>query len=130
MKPIIFITTQQTIEYHAKLIAQVGGISGLRDKKLLESALGQPQMTIFGSYACKTIFEMAAAYCYHIAKNHPFIDGNKRVALLVTLVFLKKNGYIFKPRTDLYTLMLNIAASQITKEQIAQFFKNNTMQIE
>lgn len=129
MKKINFITTAQAIKYHAKLIAKVGGIPGLRDKKLLESAIAQPQLTIFGSFACKSIFEMAAAYCYHIAKNHPFIDGNKRTALLVTLVFLKKNGYKFKSKTNLYQLMLDVAASKITKEQIAKFFKDATFSL-
>ncbi|CAN5121745.1 type II toxin-antitoxin system death-on-curing family toxin [soil metagenome] len=112
----IFITVTQAIKYHTKLVAKVGGIPGIRDKKLLESAMAQPQMTLFGSYACKSIFEMAAAYCYHIAKNHPIVDGNKRTALLVTLVLLKKNGYVFKPKTDLYQLVFDVAASQIYKE--------------
>lgn len=125
MNPI-FITPEQAIKYHAKLLAKIGGIPGIRDKKLLESAMAQPQMTTFGSYACKSIFEMEAAYCFHIAKNHPFIDGNKRTALLVTLVFLRKNGYKFKANTDLYALMVDIAASKITKERVATFFEENT----
>lgn len=127
MKEVSFVTPAQAVKYHAKLIAQVGGMPRVRDKKLLESAMAQPQMTIFGSYACKDIFEMAASYCFHITKNHPFFDGNKRTALLVTLIFLKKNGYIFKPKIDLYDLMLNVAASKISKENIAQFFRENTI---
>lgn len=130
MKQVIFVTNERAIRLHRKLIEATGGISGLRDKSLLESAIAQPQMSIFKEYACKNIFEMAAAYCYHIAKNHPFIDGNKRTALAVTLFFLKKNGYALKPKVDLYSLMLDIAASKIIKEQAAKFFKSNTVQIE
>jgi death-on-curing protein len=102
---------------------ETGGIQGIRDKRLLESALAQPQMTIFGKYVCKNIFEMAAAYCYHIAKNHAFIDGNKRTALLVSLLFLKKNGYRLPNKPYLYTLMVDMASSKISKEEIASIIK-------
>ncbi len=82
-------------------------------------------MTIFGQFVCKDTFEMAAAYCYHIAKNHPFVDGNKRAALLTSLTFLKENGFSINQEVDFYAFMLDVASSKLSKEQIAHFFKTN-----
>lgn len=125
MKSINFITSQEVIQIHELLIKTYNGIPGIRDKRLLESAIAQPSMTIFGVYLYKNLYEMAASYCYHIIKNHAFVDGNKRTGILTTLVFLEKNGLQIKPKANLYDLALDIAASQITKEQVAEFFRKN-----
>lgn len=128
MKQIAFLDTKEVINLHDMLIKKYGGLPGIHDKKLLESAIAQPQITIFGKYACKNIFEMAAAYCYHITKNHPFLDGNKRIALLTSLTFLEKNNVGIKSDANFYTFMLDVASSKISKEEIAEFFKEHTIQ--
>jgi len=88
-----FIPNDLVFTIHADLLQRYGGRAGLRDRKLVESALGQPKMTIGGKYVHKTLFDKAAAYGFHICKNHPFIDGNKRVAFVLMDIFLQKNGW-------------------------------------
>lgn len=130
MKSIIFLTLEQTLELH-DVILELGGVSGVRDLPLLESALLQPQISLYGEYLYKDIFEMAAAYCYHLIKNHPFVDGNKRTGLLAALIFLEENGYkIASSPDDLYDLALETASSQRSKEEIAAFFRAHSSQIE
>lgn len=129
-EPNNFLTISEIIKFHEKLINKYGGIHGIRDRALLESALAQPKMTIFGTYAFKNLFEMAAAYCYHITKNHPFVDGNKRTGLLAAMTFLEKNGYILQANVNLYSFILNVASSKLSKKQICQFFKKHSIQIE
>jgi death-on-curing protein len=80
------------LSIHARQIERFGGTPGVRDEGLLESALAQPQATFGGQFLHPTISEQAAAYLYHIAMNHPFIDGNKRTAFAVTDTFLRLNG--------------------------------------
>ena len=130
MRPIIFLQLEEILELHKDQIKKYGGLFGICDQKLLESAIAQPQITIFGQFACKDAYQMAAAYCFHIAKNHPFIDGNKRTSLLTTLTFLEKNGLQINPKVDLYTFMLAVASSKLSKEEIAKFFKEHSTKTE
>jgi death-on-curing protein len=87
-----FLTLQDIFETHAEQIAAYGGSEGLRDAALLESAIAQPQATFDGEFLHADLFEMSAAYLYHLVQNHPFLDGNKRVGLEAALVFLEVNG--------------------------------------
>ncbi len=88
-----FVDTALAIAIHDDLIDTFGGSLGIRDEGLLESALAQPQASFFGNLLHSTIQKQAAAYLYHICKNHPFIDGNKRTALGVMEAFLGMNNY-------------------------------------
>ena len=88
-----FLQIAEILEIHQILIDLFGGMPGIRDEGLLESALSQPQATFFGELLHPTIHEQAAAYLYHIAKNHPFLDGNKRTAYGAMETFLRLNGY-------------------------------------
>lgn len=88
-----FVTISQVLDIHQRQIQRFGGTNGVRDEGLLDSALAQPQATFFGELLHPTISEQAAAYLYHLAMNHPFIDGNKRTAFAVMLTFLNLNGY-------------------------------------
>lgn len=85
---------EEIIELHDALIMETGGSHGLRDRGLLESAHGQLKMTFGGVELYPTIFEKAAALMYSLIKNHPFVDGNKRTAYLITNSFLRRNGYV------------------------------------
>ena len=105
---------------HKRQIARFGGMSGIRDEGLLDSALAQPQASFFGELLHSTIAEQAAAYLYHLTKNHPFIDGNKRTAFATLIAFLSINGYdINLSEEEAYTLVMQTAESQITKEEIS-----------
>lgn len=88
-----FLEITDILEIHQILINRFGGMSGIRDEGLLESALSQPQATFFGELLHPTIHEQAAVFLYHIAKNHPFLDGNKRTAYGAMEAFLRFNGY-------------------------------------
>jgi len=87
-----FVSKSMVLSIHARQIERFGGTPGVRDEGLLESALAQPQATFGGQFLHPTISEQAAAYLYHIAMNHPFIDGNKRTAFAVTDTFLRLNA--------------------------------------
>jgi death-on-curing protein len=119
-----FLTLDDVLESHAEQIATYGGGDGIRDVGLLESALSQPEAMFGGQYLHANIFEMAAAYLFHLVKNHPFVDGNKRVGLEATLLFLEINGHLVEA-TDaaLVDLVLQTAQGQASKQQIADFFR-------
>jgi death-on-curing protein len=87
-----FVSKSMVLSIHARQIERFGGTPGVRDEGLLESALAQPKATFGGQFLHPTISEQAAAYLYHIAMNHPFIDGNKRTAFAVTDTFLRLNA--------------------------------------
>jgi death-on-curing protein len=111
---------------HDIAIAEYGGSNGVRDMNLLESAIAQPSMFLFGQYVHNDIFHMAAAYSFHIIKNHPFVDGNKRTGIVSALAFLERNGIIMPDDfSSLYNFALEIASSKLDKEQIAEFYKNS-----
>ena len=90
---IRFIPAEIVPVIHADLLQRYGGRPGIRDPKLLDSALAQPKMTAGGKFVHKTLFEKAAAYGFHIRMNHPFVDGNKRMAFVLMDIFLQKNGW-------------------------------------
>jgi len=121
---IQFLSLDDVLESHAQQIANYGGSEGIRDPGLLESALAQPGATFGGQYLHSDIFEMAAAYLFHIAQNHPFFDGNKRVGLEAALLFLEINGHSVETTDEaLVELVLQTAQGQATKQQIAAFFR-------
>ncbi len=120
MKKIIFLTLAEVIEIHADQIEHYGGRSGIRDINLLSSAVAVPYATFSGDFLHRDIFEMAAAYAFHVSQNHPFVDGNKRTALASALVFLEINGIgISDPDEKLYESMIKIASGKMTREEFA-----------
>ena len=123
-----FLSTSLVLRIYHRQVEKFGGTSGVRDEGLLESALAQPQATFFGEYLHATIYEQAAAYLYHIAKNHPFIDGNKRTAFAVMDTFLRINGYILNTdNEETYILVLKVAEGSIDKKEIAQYLEQNVV---
>jgi death-on-curing protein len=112
------LTVEIVREIHAEAIRAFGGSKGVRDLALLESAVAAPQATFGGKSPYKDLVEVAAAYLYYLCRNHPFIDGNKRVALGSCLVFLRLNA--IKPQPDgpeWEGLTLGIASSAIDRDQ-------------
>lgn len=105
---------------HARQIEKFGGTPGLRDEGLLASALAQPQATFGQQWLHPTIPEQAAAYLYHLAMNHPFVDGNKRTAFAVMDTFLRVNGYRLTLTDDAaYDLVLRVVQGKLDKVGIA-----------
>ena len=121
---IDFLTLEDVVQIHELQIARFGGAAGLRDLSLLESAIMQPQSSFGGEYLHQSIFEMAAAYLFHLTQNHPFIDGNKRVGLAAMLVFLELNGISIEHSTDeLYDLTMKVASSELDKNMVTEKIK-------
>jgi death-on-curing protein len=122
-----FLSIEDVIEIHADQIRRYGGSLGIRDVELLHSALGMPEAGFGDQYLHADLFEMAAAYFYHIVQNHPFIDGNKRAGTMAAFVFLKLNGLTLEADESAFEpLVLQAAQGQIGKDAIADFFRENT----
>lgn len=119
-----YLTLDEVLAIHADQIERYGGALGVRDRAGLESALAMPRAGFGGEMLHPTLFEQAAAYFFHVARNHPFVDGNKRVALAVALVFLGLNDVeIDAGEDELVELVLGIATGERTKAEAAQFLK-------
>lgn len=118
-----FLSTSEVIELHKMLIAQFGGLYGIRDKGLLESALSYPQL-LYSIGMERDINLLAACYCMHLIKNHPFVDGNKRIGVLAMITFIKANGKTFSiTQNQLYELAIKVAISEIDENGIARILK-------
>ena len=110
---------------HAMSIAKFGGTAGIRDEGLLESALDRPR-NLFAYGDDPSIFEMAAAYCSGIVKNHPFLDGNKRTGDLAIRAFLLRNGYLFEPEeAEEVVMIMALAAGGADEETLAGWIAEN-----
>ena len=121
-----FLPKQIVIYFHEQLISLYGGASGIFDEGLLDSALEQPKAMFEGSYLQDSLAKMAAAYGFHICKNHPFIDGNKRVALVAMDTFLQKNGYeISASEKDVYEVIMKLASGNLTKAELTGWLEVN-----
>ncbi len=124
MKNIYFLQIEDITYIHQLAINRFGGKPGIRNHGLLESALNQPLSTFNNKYLHENIFMMAAAYAYHLIKNHPFYDGNKRTGIIAAITFLNENVYKIKiNHAILYKLTIDIANSKTSKKEIAIFFK-------
>jgi death on curing protein len=123
-----FLTLDEVIESHAEQIAAYGGSEGIRDIGLLQSALAQPEATFGGQLLHADLFELAAAYLFHIVQNHPFIDGNKRVGLESALLFLEMNGQSIESDDDeLVDLVFQTAQGKMTKIELAIFLRTHSI---
>lgn len=108
-------------EAHFRQIREHGGVHGLRDENALESALARPRQR--WHYGTDVRFvELAAAYAYGLVRNHPFIDGNKRIALVVMVAFLEHNGIeLTATNAEALTTMLTLAAGELTEDELADW---------
>lgn len=111
------LTVSMIREVHAAALADFGGSDGLRDESLLESAVAAPKATFGGHSVYADLVEVAAAYLFHLCRNHPFVDGNKRAALGACLLFLRLNGRSSAPDGDAWEqLVLDVAASRLDRD--------------
>ena len=129
MNEPVWVLDQVVISVHQMLLAEHGGSSGIRDEALLHSALARPKQRI--AYEPESpIFELAASYSFGLAKNHPFTDGNKRIALTVAAIFLELNGFSFTaPESEVVIYFENLASSKITENELAGWFKASSNSI-
>jgi death on curing protein len=119
-----FLTISQVLDIQQRQIQRFGGTSGVRDEGLLDSALAQAQATFGGELLHPTIHEQATAYLYHLAMNHPFIDGNKRTAFAAMLTFLNLNGYTLnRSQEQAYNLVIQVVQKEISKEELSAFLE-------
>lgn len=122
-----WITPRIAQALHDRQLAEHGGQSGLRDEGLLLSALARPQQLLSYGSPAPDLCALAAAYAYGIAKNHPFLDGNKRTAFVAYRLFLRWNGLkLLAEKTERYVTMLDLAAGDLSEEDFAAWLRDNT----
>ena len=122
MRAPLFLTLDEALLIHADQIRRYGGSHGVRDLGLLSAALAMPEASFGGVYLHPSLAEMAAAYLYHIARNHPFLDGNKRAALATALAFVWLNDrHLEAGEDELTDLVVGVAAGRVAKAEAAVF---------
>ena len=125
MKEPIWVLREVVLSLHEQSLAEHGGSGGLRDPGLLDSALGKPLNQF--TYGSANIYNLAASYASGLAKNHPFIDGNKRVAFVVAITFLELNGHQFvATEADAALRTLALAAGEMTESAYAAWLETNS----
>jgi len=127
MKEPMWVIQELVLAVHQMLVAEHGGIPGIRDQALLDSALARPQQK--ATYESDTdIFELAAAYSYGLARNHPFVDGNKRIALTIAAVFLELNGFTLNaPEAEAVIMYQRLAAGELEEDELAEWLRNSSI---
>jgi len=122
----LFLSIENVLSIHARMIKEFGGMPGVADQGMLESATAMPRAGIAGKFLHESLPAMAAAYLFHICKNHPFFDGNKRVAVVAAEVFLNINGMRLNvSNEELKELCLGVAAGATSKSETVAFFEKN-----
>jgi death on curing protein len=124
MSEPIWLDVEILIDLHAEQLALFGGPDGIRDQGMLESALGRPVNKF--SYGEDDLAALAAAYAFGIARNHPFVDGNKRAAFGALIVFLGLNDIDFRVSPESATaIILALAAGEVSEESLARWIRDN-----
>jgi death-on-curing protein len=119
-----WVTYEQAVAIHSRQLRRFGGAPGLRDEGMLRSALERPVNK--WQYEQAEMPVLAAAYAFRSAKNHAFVDGNKRIAFMAMIVFLRKNGIRFAPdQAHATQLFLALAAGEVSEESLTRWIKDN-----
>ena len=125
MKRPVWVQRETILILHEQLVAAFGGDGGIRDEGLFDSALARPQ-NLF-AYSKPTVFDLAARYAFGLVKNHPFVDGNKRIGFAVAALFLELNGHRFRAaEADVVVRTLALAAGADQESDYAAWLKANT----
>ena len=127
MKEPVWVLPELVLAIHQTLLAEHGGLPGVRDQALLDSALARPQQR--AAYDGETsIFDLAASYSFGLAQNHPFADGNKRIALTVAAVFLELNGFsLDAPEPETVLMYQQLSAGNITELELANWIRDSSI---
>ena len=124
MEPV-FLGLADVLRVHTDQIERYGGRAGIRDPQLLQSAISMPMASWGGEWLHEDLYGMAAAYAFHLARDHPFVDGNKRTSLACALTFLKINGIaVLDPESRLYGMMIDVVTGSLDKPRLAQVFRS------
>lgn len=125
MKEPVWVLHETVLATQEELLARFGGSAGIREEHLLESALARPQQRF--AYSKPTMFELAASYAFGLVKNHPFVDGNKRIGFVVAVAFLELNGYRFQAEeADAVVRTLALAAGEMSEAAYAEWLKSHS----
>lgn len=123
-----YLSLPEVLHLHRAVIELAGGSPGIRDFGLLQAAVASPRTTFGGEELYREVEEKAAALCFSLAMNHPFVDGNKRVAYAATSVFLAMNGFTISASVDAREgLMLHLAAGLVSREDLVRWLQENTV---
>jgi death-on-curing protein len=126
----LWISKKAVLAMHSEQLTEHGGSDGIRDETLLDSALAKP-LNVFAYDDEPDIFRLAASYAFGIARNHAFIDGNKRTALAVSITFLDRNGWdIMAPKEEVYFTFLHLAEGSLSEDQLADWFKKHAVPLQ
>ncbi len=126
MNEPVWITREDCLAYHESLLERFGGLSGIRDESLLDSALNRPKHLL--AYGKPSIFQMAASYAHGIVKNHPFLDGNKRAGFIAAALFIETNGFRFQaPEEEAVLETLALAAGETSEEAYAAWLERTSV---
>jgi death-on-curing protein len=124
---IRFLPEQVVLAIHEDQVRRYGGALTLRDAGALDSALHMPMAQFGGQYVHSSFFHIAAAYGFHLSQNHPFIDGNKRVAGMTMLTFLAFNGLeVIADEGNYYETIMALARGELDKERLVEWLRSNT----
>jgi death-on-curing protein len=127
VKEPVWLLTEVVLATHERLLAEFGGASGIRDRKLLDSALARPK-NLF-AYGSSTPTALAASYAFGIVKNHPFVDGNKRTGFTLAILFLERNGWRFSAsEADATIQTLGLAAGDVSEAGYADWLKTHSQE--
>jgi len=120
----LWMTYDQVVAVHSRQLRRFGGAPGMRDEGLLRSALERPVNK--WHYEQADLPALAAAYAFGLAKNHAFVDGNKRIAFMTMVIFLRKNGVPFAPdQAQATTMILSLAAGEVSEDSLARWIRDN-----
>jgi death-on-curing protein len=124
VEEIVFLSLEDVMIIHSSTIEQEGGMEGMRDHGLLDAAVAMPRQQFGGAYLHEDLAAMAAAYLFHIAQNHPFLDGNKRAAVMAAFVFLDKNSIelTVSPK-NLEVVTRQVAAGKMAKDELIRWMR-------
>jgi death on curing protein len=129
MKEPVWVSKKAVLAMHSAQLAEHGGSDGIRDETLLDSALAKPR-NVFAYADQPDIFRLAASYAFGIARNHAFVDGNKRTALVVSLTFLDRNGWdIVASKGDVYFTFLHLADGSLTEDELTAWFTQHAVRL-
>ena len=127
MNEPVWISKRAVLAAHEEQLAEHGGPPGIRDESLLDSALAKPH-NVFAYSEQPDLFILAASYAFGISQNHPFVDGNKRTALVVSMIFLDRNGWeIDAPQVDVYVTFLSLAEGTLSEKELAAWFAKHAV---
>ena len=124
MREPVWLTREIVIAAHERQLKRFGGPPGLRDEGLLESARSRPQNKF--AYGEDDMAALAAAYAFGLARNHAFVDGNKRISFLAMMLFLRRNGVAFSPKpAEATSVIIEVAAGNISEEGLTRWLRDN-----